>query len=72
MMLALLLACLVITAQSTKYSLHQDRICNFRGTCKTKANCARICQAAYHNLTWVFCVPDPNGDDSSICYCLIA
>ncbi|CAL9122586.1 hypothetical protein MUK42_21642 [Musa troglodytarum] len=69
MMLALLLACLVMTAQSTKYSLHLDRVCDFRGTCKTVADCAPICKAARHDPTRTICLPDPNGGDSFICCC---
>ncbi|CAL9096864.1 unnamed protein product [Musa acuminata var. zebrina] len=72
MMLTLLLACLVMTAQSTKYSLHQDHVCDFRGTCKTKDDCAGICAAAGDSPTRVLCVPDPNGGKSSICCCFIA
>ncbi|RRT81646.1 hypothetical protein GW17_00047030 [Ensete ventricosum] len=71
MMLALLLFCLVMTAQSTKYSLHQDRVCDFRGTCKTVADCGPICQAAGHSPTKVMCVPNLNGGDSFICCCRV-
>ncbi|URE08477.1 hypothetical protein MUK42_35158 [Musa troglodytarum] len=49
MMLALLLGCLVMIAQSTNYSLHQDGDCDIRGPCKTKADCVRPCQAAGHS-----------------------
>ncbi|CAL9193717.1 unnamed protein product, partial [Musa hybrid cultivar] len=70
MMLSLLLACLVMNAQSTKYSLHRDLVCDFRGTCNTNEDCAGICEAAGYSSTRVICIPDPNANPSNCC-CIV-
>ncbi|THU51318.1 hypothetical protein C4D60_Mb06t29760 [Musa balbisiana] len=73
MMLALLLGCLVMTAQSTNYSLHEDGDCDILGPCKTKADCAKPCKAAGHSPTAVLCVPDPTGSNrGTVCCCITA
>lgn len=44
--------------------------CDFVGSCKNKADCAKPCGAKGHSPTAVLCVPNPNGGKR--CCCIIA